>query len=897
MKSISSFFIVFFFFCLTLSAQNYWIPDSSFRARIKQKHPTCFTSQDSLITSCPGVINDTALYVGNSGIHTLDGLQFFSNLKTFLCYQNAIDTLPYLPPNLRVLECQSNQIRYLSNLPSSLKRLNCNNNNIAGLLSLAPNLTELFCEYNQITGFPVLPNTLTGLSCNNNLITSLPSLPAGLIYINCYYNLLTYLPPIPSIMTHLFCYNNLLDSLPSSISNSTSLRYIYCDNNNLTTVPSLPASLSQLVCRNNNISVFPNPLGFNGVLACEHNNLTALPPSASQLHHLYCSYNPITALPTQMLNVRKLYCDHCQLTSLPNMGLIEELNCSFNQIDSLNLLPSTLSYLDCSHNLVTNISDFPLNLGYLDCSYNQLSNLPTNWDNLSYVYLNHNNFTNLNYLPSYILDFNCAYNPISCLPFLPASLENFNYSNTLVSCIPNVPSNLDTSNITFCNPPHPFVCSPLSNPCGYSYTEGWVFIDYNGDGIKDSSDIGFLNGIYFPGFLVQTDSSGFFRAVSDTGNVTFQVQTPLYYTNSSPNPQSVLQPSFPIPTLYFGFEPIPNIRDLFVNINPHNRFRSGFKVISSINYQNIGTETLNNVVVKYVKSPLVTTLISTPAASGFIADTVYWNIGTLNPFEEGTISLLDSVSATALGGSVIDPSAIIEPVAGDSTPLNNRCVSHEIVWTSFDPNDKTVTPDFIDNSFSDYLEYTIRFQNTGNDTAFTVILTDTLSSYLDISSIETITASHTFNFQINNRVAKWYFANILLPDSNVNEAASHGFVKFKAKLNSGFAAGDQINNKANIYFDYNIPVITNTAVVDVTPLAVDKGISDKFHVYPNPVRSYILLSRSDNKPIGKIQLLDMNGKILDNRNISTTSYNLNVEYLSDGIYLIMGEGWTEKIIK
>ncbi|MCB0596178.1 MAG: T9SS type A sorting domain-containing protein, partial [Phaeodactylibacter sp.] len=52
---------------------------------------------------------------------------------------------------------------------------------------------------------------------------------------------------------------------------------------------------------------------------------------------------------------------------------------------------------------------------------------------------------------------------------------------------------------------------------------------------------------------------------------------------------------------------------------------------------------------------------------------------------------------------------------------------------------------------------------------------------------------------------------IMLPDSNVNEAASHGFVKFLISQRPGNPLGTRIENSAAIYFDFNAPVITNTA--------------------------------------------------------------------------------------
>jgi hypothetical protein len=59
----------------------------------------------------------------------------------------------------------------------------------------------------------------------------------------------------------------------------------------------------------------------------------------------------------------------------------------------------------------------------------------------------------------------------------------------------------------------------------------------------------------------------------------------------------------------------------------------------------------------------------------------------------------------------------------------------------------------------------------------------------------------------------WTFDNILLPDSNVNEPESHGYVKFTIELKDSIPQDTKIENFAGIYFDFNDPVITNTTFV------------------------------------------------------------------------------------
>ena len=139
------------------------------------------------------------------------------------------------------------------------------------------------------------------------------------------------------------------------------------------------------------------------------------------------------------------------------------------------------------------------------------------------------------------------------------------------------------------------------------------------------------------------------------------------------------------------------------------------------------------------------------------------------------------------------------------------------VVTSFDPNDKTATPRLSPSQVANgkYIDYTIRYQNTGNDTAFHVVVTDTLSSKLQTNTLEMVSTSHNTKTTIIGNAVSFEMRNILLPDSNANEVKSHGFIRFRIKPKATLVLGDSVKNKAAIYFDYNSPVITNTAITQI----------------------------------------------------------------------------------
>ena len=205
---------------------------------------------------------------------------------------------------------------------------------------------------------------------------------------------------------------------------------------------------------------------------------------------------------------------------------------------------------------------------------------------------------------------------------------------------------------------------------------------------------------------------------------------------------------------------------------------------------------------------------------------------------------------------------------------------------SYDPNDKVGYPFGLTESHfiqpNQHLEYTIQFQNTGNDTAFSVVVRDTLDMNLDISTVLPRAASHPFTFRIYGpRVLEWTFYNILLPDSNVNEEFSHGFLTFSVEQDLDLPDFTPIHNEADIYFDFNDPVITNQTLHTIfkgAPFAV--GIKEKaatkntLAIYPNPTASSSVIEfTSPSTQKGTIIVRDIVGRTVLNQTFQALKGN------------------------
>ncbi len=213
---------------------------------------------------------------------------------------------------------------------------------------------------------------------------------------------------------------------------------------------------------------------------------------------------------------------------------------------------------------------------------------------------------------------------------------------------------------------------------------------------------------------------------------------------------------------------------------------------------------------------------------------------------------------------------------------------------SYDPNDKQVFPsgygDFHLTKANTDLEYLIRFQNTGTDTAFTVVVLDTLSQHLDLSTVRPLAASHAYEFGIlEGNVIRFKFSNILLPDSFVNEPLSHGFLKFKIAQKADNPDGTVIENSAGIYFDFNEPVITNTVFNtigdDFILVKVDNPVqTQRIDVYPNPANEVVTFNLKQYSGQFRFTLANAMGQAIRTENVSGPVYLFNRNELPSGIY-------------
>lgn len=217
---------------------------------------------------------------------------------------------------------------------------------------------------------------------------------------------------------------------------------------------------------------------------------------------------------------------------------------------------------------------------------------------------------------------------------------------------------------------------------------------------------------------------------------------------------------------------------------------------------------------------------------------------------------------------------------------------------SFDPNDKTGFPaGFAEEKLIEpgqELEYLLRFQNTGTDTAFTVVIADALPPELDLTTLRPGASSHPYSYSIDEEGRPLFtFTDILLPDSTTNLEASNGFVRFRIAQRPGLPLGTEIANKALIYFDFNEPVETNTEIHRLG-VVFPWGLSGTQHyapvvsrvrVVPNPLDNTAWLEVEGVAP-GPLRLwvTDLSGRVIRQEEAFGTGFEFRRGSLSAGLY-------------
>lgn len=214
---------------------------------------------------------------------------------------------------------------------------------------------------------------------------------------------------------------------------------------------------------------------------------------------------------------------------------------------------------------------------------------------------------------------------------------------------------------------------------------------------------------------------------------------------------------------------------------------------------------------------------------------------------------------------------------------------------AYDPNDKSASPrGYGEKSLIEPntdIEYQINFQNEGTDTAFTVVLRDTIDQNLDLSTIQLVASSHPYSWTIEDRnTLKVTFNNIHLTTKKQSDSLSQGFLRYRISQKPNLASGIVIKNRAGIYFDFNKPIITNTTIHRIGRNFILVAVPDikisglDVKVFPNPFQNTTTFSinNTDNQSFD-LKIIDNLGRVIYNEKANNGQIQFQ-NSLNKGIY-------------
>jgi hypothetical protein len=158
------------------------------------------------------------------------------------------------------------------------------------------------------------------------------------------------------------------------------------------------------------------------------------------------------------------------------------------------------------------------------------------------------------------------------------------------------------------------------------------------------------------------------------------------------------------------------------------------------------------------------------------------------------------------------------------------------------------------------------------------------------------------------------FANINLPwKSGYGDALSSALVHYSIKRKTTTPLGTEFTNTANIYFDYNAPITTNTTLNTLAVLGlgdVAAGTDSDaltMELYPVPASDHLTIRVNNVSKSGTavVTIIDLMGNVVmsDKMSLSegSTAVTKNLSDLTNGTYLTRiqfedGSSITKKIV-
>lgn len=428
-----------------------------------------------------------------------------------------------------------------------------------------------------------------------------------------------------------------------------------------------------------------------------------------------------------------------------------------------------------------------------------------------------------------------------------------------------------------------------------------AFVDLNEDNIQNSNEPYYNAGSFHyemnnDGTVHDVVSSSGQYAISETNtsntydlSFTLNANQQGYYTVVTPEYEDVSATGSGMTEFKFAVTTIA-YTDVSVELVALNAPRPGFIFHNMIAYHNNTAQTVSGTML-FVRDDLLS--ITAVSQDGIVMATngFTYNFTDLGPYETRYIYDISMqvpvIPNVALGDLLTNGASVF--VNGDAVDENDDSILTQPIVGSYDPNDiteahggKIVHSEFTSD---DYLTYTIRFENTGTANAENIRVENTLDVQLDENTIEMVDASEEYTMDRTGSNLVWNFDDVQLPPSEEDTQIGHGYIVYRIKPKPGYAIGDIIPNTAEIYFDFNPAIVTNTFDTEfVTSLYVVDIEHNTLSLYPNPVKDKLNINSKQN--IQAVSVYNLLGQQVLEKRMDAVSGALDLSGLGSGMYLV-----------
>ncbi len=341
--------------------------------------------------------------------------------------------------------------------------------------------------------------------------------------------------------------------------------------------------------------------------------------------------------------------------------------------------------------------------------------------------------------------------------------------------------------------------------------------------------------------------------------------------------------------------PYFDLNNIKISMVPISDARPGFESSYFLIYENTGGSIASGQITINFSDEFMLFKSSSETPTQINSNNITWDYEELQPFEINAIEVKFTISPPP----IVNINDILH-FYGEINFLNSNSNIEtfpyeldQLVIGSYDPNDITVfegesiTPEQTD----DYLNYRIRFQNSGTAEAINVYIENTLDDNLDWNTLQIVGSSHTYEVEIKNEnQLRFTFEDIDLPYEDQDYEGSMGYIIYKIKPKSDIQLGDIVKNQADIIFDFNEPIITNevqtTVALPTLALSDVEKRKQNISIYPNPVSNEAYISSDNDLKINDITLFSLYGSQILSIQPNTTFSTLDIKGLSSGIYFV-----------